>query len=256
VSPTSLIASIRTGVPIWALPMASVHIPEAMNHYLVPPRTEFDWTGPLDVTATTMGHTVHRVRPVRWHRVIGPAVTPVQEEVLDYAARDLQQSLSGWLLDGRMVACGPMRFRITDGDPQTGGGLVLQMEARVIEAIQGVTVAILGRERVSASEIALGRGITTIVEDPAMDEGTIERRGRWSPVLWVGARPLSWAHRTALETIRRGLADVLAYIGEDAETPMHHEVMHALRFSSGPGWPAVQRALIHGSALRRGGRGA
>jgi hypothetical protein len=58
----------------------------------------------------------------------------------------------------------------------------------------------------------------------------------------VGAKPLSWTKRTALETVRNGLSDVLKWLGEPVETPMHHEIMHAVHEGYGPGMATLYRA--------------
>ena len=45
----------------------------------------------------------------------------------------------------------------------------------------------------------------------------------------LGTRPRSWAHQRALEIVRGGLADVLAWLGEPATVSTHDDVLTMLR---------------------------
>lgn len=45
----------------------------------------------------------------------------------------------------------------------------------------------------------------------------------------LGTRPRSWAHQRALEIVRGGLADVLAWLGEPATVRTHDDVLTMLR---------------------------
>jgi hypothetical protein len=68
--------------------------------------------------------------------------------------------------------------------------------------------------------------------------------------LIVGTEPMSWAKRAALETVRRGLADVLAWLGESAEVPTGKQVVSALRKGEGVGTATIRYALKHGTSDR------
>ena len=80
---------------------------------------------------------------------------------------------------------------------------------------------------------SLNFGGVPVILASAMDDGTVILAGdgaRTGPMqLFLGTHPTPIKHEARL-IVRRGLADVLAYLGEDPEwLPTHEQFMDALR---------------------------
>jgi len=245
--------AVLAGTDVWVLPMATQEIP--------PGTLAFRYIDPWVLamvraamwSTTEPAHVGHRVDKARVSELgIDLLVDGAEQRfhegfAVEVAFRDAGIALQAAMLRERLVSVGPAQistYRRTDRGNL--GRIAVRVLVRCLPAIAGVTVERLHETRVSDSPLF---GYATLVEDPRLDEGTI-LASRRTGILTVGARPLQSEHRAALETIRSGLADVLAWMGEPAETPTHHEVMWALRRQKGPGWPTILYALRRGTSVR------
>lgn len=246
----------RTVLHRWVLPIASCNLSLGWPRRFVQPHP-LAHTWPL--AADPLADVGYNVEVITVSRLAAEVTIPVEiamprmadtSVAEDWAIRTVMRAMSERLLADRLVSAGPLEVERL---PPTAFGKPDRYACVLptVPAVPGATVEILSGRRRSD---ALLPGFHTVMEDGSLEEGLV-LMDTWARTVTVGARPLSWAHRTALETIRGGLADVLAWLGEPVETPMHHEVMHAIRTGRGPGWPAVEHALISGSSARPSYRG-